>query len=228
MHRFAIIGLGRFGSRLATNLASAGREVIAIDRDMEVIESMRDRVTLAVSMDASDAQAMRAQGVDKVDVGIVAIGADFRNTILATAVLRELEVPRVISRATSPIETEILTRIGAHDVVNPEDEAADRWGNRLTSPTFLNQFEVAAGVSIVESRIPKAWIGRTLAELNLRNQTGIHVLAIKQPVSEEAPAENAANVGLMHLPMPDQPLAEGITLLLMGQDGDLAALPRDD
>ena len=101
MAKYAVIGLGRFGRRLATLLSDAGAEVAAIDHRREVVESIRDEVALAVCLDSTDEQALHAQGVDKVDVAIVGIGKDFENTVLTTVILKQLGVPRVISRATT-------------------------------------------------------------------------------------------------------------------------------
>jgi trk system potassium uptake protein TrkA len=125
MQRFAIIGLGRFGGRLAVNLASAGQEVIAVDNDAHLIEEFRDSVTLAIALDATDEQALLMHGLDKVDVAVVGIGDNFESNILATVLLKQLGVPRVISRAMSPMAARILSRIGADEVV--EIQAPRSW-----------------------------------------------------------------------------------------------------
>ena len=140
--RFVVIGLGRYGSRLAVNLARAGAEVIAIDRNREVVEEMRDRVTLAVAMDSTDEQALRLQGVDKVGVAVVAIGHDFEANALTTVLLKHIGVKRVISRAGNPMQVRILSRIGADSVVNPEDETADRWSHKLLAPYLIDHIEL--------------------------------------------------------------------------------------
>jgi len=224
MQRFAVIGLGRFGSRLATNLALAGQEVIGIDAEPRIIEDLRDRVTLAITLDATDEQALRMHGIDKVDVAIVGIGNDFEASAMATVILKQIGVPKVISRAITPTSARILARIGADDVVSPEDESADRWAHRLTTPNFLNQYELAAGHSIVETKCPTTWIGKTLAELSLRAEYNVQVVAIKRatPSPAGAPVRTA-----MIMPQPDSPLLEGDVLILIGRDPDLAAVPTE-
>ena len=223
MQRFAVIGLGRFGSRLAANLASMDQEVIGIDRDERLIEELRDRVTLAVALDATDEQALRMHAVDKVDVAVVGIGNDFEAAALATVTLKQVGVPRVISRAVTPTGARILARIGADEVVNPEDESADRWASRLLSPQFLSQHEVGNGQSIVELKTPEKWVGQSLAGLKLRERTGLHVVAIKQrrDGSEVAPASTE-----LVLPDPARELQAEDVLLIMGDGPSLAALPR--
>lgn len=219
MQRFAVIGLGRFGSRLAVNLAAAGQEVMAIDRDREVIQSMRDQVTLAIVMDATDEQAMAAQGVNQVDVAVVSIGDSFEAAALTTVILKQSGVQRVISRAVTRTGARILSRIGADDVVNPEDEAADRWATRLTSPQFINHFEIAEGHSIVELGTPSAWVGRPLSELRPRSNMGLHVVAIKHPA-----ADPQAQSSRVEIPQPDRPLDARDVLVVMGKDDDLAQI----
>lgn len=222
MPSFAVIGLGRFGSRLAQNLARAGYEVIAIDKDRDVVEDIRDHVTVAVALDATDEQALLMQGVDKVDIAVVGIGDNFEAIVLCTVLLKQLGVKRVISRATSHTLARILVRIGADDVVNPEDESADRWSQRLTRPHFLNQIEFHEGYSIVEMRAPAQWVGSSLAQLDLRASRGLHVVAIKRLKDPADPGSVR-----VEMPGPTDPLRPTDVLILMGKDDDLAKLPHD-
>jgi trk/ktr system potassium uptake protein len=214
--KFAVIGLGQFGARLASNLASAGQEVIGIDKDTTLVQEMRDRVTLAVALDATDEQALKAQGVDNVDVAVVSVGRDFQATTLATVVLKQMGVPRVISRANNPITAKILARIGADQVVMPEDESADRWTHKLVSPQFIKHIELDAGHSLVELKTPKDWVGQTLAGLQLRAQMGLHVVAIRTASSD--------GTGPLRIPGPAEPLKLEDTLTLMAKDEDLEKL----
>jgi trk system potassium uptake protein TrkA len=224
MQKYAVIGLGRFGSRLAMQLAEAGAEVVGIDRDEPIIEQIRDAVTLAVAMDGTDEQALRAQGLEQVDAAVVGIGADFESTVLTTVVLKHLGVPRVIARAGSRRAAEILSRIGATEVVNPEDEAADRWANRLLSPQFLSQYELETGYSIVEMKAPDRWVGQTLAQLDLRREANVHVVAIKPTAAPDDEAEATRRV---QLPGPHEPLKATDVLVLLGSDQALQQLQAD-
>lgn len=219
MHTYAVIGLGRFGSRLAATLAASGSEVIAIDRDPAIVEEIRDRVTLAIAMDATDEQALRSQGIQHVEAAIVGIGDNFEATALTTVLLKQLGVGRVIARAASAISANILARIGADEVVNPEDESADRWAHRLLNPQFLNQIAFHEGHSIVEVEAIPSWQGQTLAQLDLRRAKKLHVVALRRRSPEEGGADK------IRLPDPQEPLRKGDVLLLMGRDADLASLP---
>ena len=221
MQRVAILGLGRFGSLLATKLTAAGNEVIAIEKNRRIVEEIRDRVTLSVAADVTDEQALKAQGVGSADVAVVGIGDDFEAAVLATVILKQLQVPRIISRATTTIRGQILMRVGAHEVVNPEDESAESWAVRLSWPQFLSHFELEPGFSIIEIQTPQDWVGQSLTQLRPRSTMGVHVVAIKQPMSSDRQG------GLMiYMPHPGQLLKEHEILMVMGRDEDLAALSK--
>lgn len=197
----------------------------------------------AIAIDASDEDALRMHGVHKVDAAIISMGDNFEATVLATVLLKQMGVPMVISRATAAISGQVLSRIGADAVVNPEDESADRWAQRLINPHFLNQIEFHEGFSLVEVAAPAKWVGKTLAELDLRAKYGLHVVAIKRPMAGSATftsgAAGAAALGLggglsadlanirVEMPTPTQPLDEKDILILMGKNEDLARVPRE-
>lgn len=225
--RFVVVGLGRYGSRLAVNLARAGAEVIAIDRDRSIVEEIRDRVTLAVALDGTDEQALRLQGVDKVGVAIVAIGHDFEANALATVTLKQLGVKRVISRAGNPMQVRILGRIGADSVVNPEDETADRWSHKLLAPYLIDHIELASGYGLVQMPVPKAWVGKTLEELDLRPTYNVNIVAIKRrlPASTQTGRDEYDEI-VVDLPLPTSRLNSDDILVIAGRDDDLEDLPQ--
>ncbi len=226
MQRFAVIGLGRFGSRLAKNLAAAGAEVIAVDRERRVVEELRDQVTLAIALDATDEQALRIQGVDQVDCAVVGIGHNFEANALTTALLKSLRVKRVISRAANPMQAKILARIGADGVVSPEDESADRWEHRLLSPFMLDHVELGEGYALIQMGVPKDWRGKTLAELDLRREHSVTIVAIKRRVESSAPSGvDTTDARVVDIPLPTSRLGSEDTIIIAGFDKDLARLP---
>ncbi|MFG0330016.1 MAG: NAD-binding protein [Phycisphaerales bacterium] len=224
--RFAVIGLGRYGTRFAVNLSRSGAEVIAIDRDRRIVEELRDRVTLAVALDATDEQALRLQGVDKVDIGIVAIGHDFEANALATVTLKQLGVKQVISRAANRVQARILARIGADAVVNPEDETADRWAHKLMAPFLLDHIELAQGYGLVQLATPRSWVNKTLAELDVRRTYNVNIVAIKRrvPSASETGEETYEEI-VVDLPLPTSRLTSEDVLVIAGHDEDLEDLP---
>ncbi len=227
MERFAVIGLGRFGSRLATHLAASGAEVIAIDRDRAIVEELRDQVTLAIALDATDEQALRVQGIDQVDTAIVGIGHNFEANALATVLLKSMRVKRVISRAGNRMQARILSRIGADAVVSPEDESADRWSHRLLAPFLIDHVELGEGYALVQMAAPRGWHGKTLAELDLRRKYNVTIVAIKRKVeSATATGADSYEERVVDVPQPKSRLGADDTLIVAGFDADLEKLPR--
>jgi trk system potassium uptake protein TrkA len=227
MERFAVIGLGRFGSRLARNLAQSGAEVIAVDRDRRVVEELRDQVTLAIALDATDEAALKGQGIDAVDCAVVGIGHNFEANALTTALLKSLRVTRVISRAGNQMQAKILARIGADGVVNPEDESADRWSHRLLSPFMIDHVELGEGYALVQIGVPAEWRGKTLAELDLRKRYSVTVVAIKRRIEAATPSGVDADGGAqIDTPLPNSRVGAEDTLILAGFNKDLERLPR--
>ncbi len=237
MQRFAVIGLGRFGSRLAKLLTSGGAEVVAIDRDEGRVEALRDQVSLAVCMDATQEQALRTQGIDRVDVAIVGLGTEFESAILATVILKQLGVPRVLSRATSETRAEVLSRVGADDIVNPEREAAERWSERLLAPSIRERVELAEGYGIAQVNVPGSFVGRTLKDLNVSRRYKVLVVAIRrqardgkaegQPAPTPRKGAKGGDRPRITMPGPDTTLREGDVLVLIGSDEALREFPAE-
>lgn len=218
----AVLGLGRFGQRIAGQLSKAGQAVIACDRDRNAVERIASSVAQAIVVDVTDEEALRARGVHKIKAAVVAIGSDFEVAVLATVILRQLEVPRVIARARSSTTAQVLRRVGASDVVLAEDEAADRWAARLLGPGVLNQIEFHEGHSIVEFLVPRPWVGQSLADLNVRQKHSLHVVAVKR---QDATAPSGVRIAVLP---PAEPLQQTDVLIVMGQDEHLKALPALD
>ncbi len=223
-NRFAVIGLGRFGMRLARGLAAAGAEVIAVDKRTDLVEQMRDVVTLAVVLDATDEEAIIAQGIDKVNVAVVGVGGAFESSALATSILKSLGVPRVISRATTRQRAEILSRIGADDIVNPEAESAERWCHRLVVPQVTEKIDLGEDHSLVQICTPSGWVGKTLADLNVRKKFGVNVVAIHRLPPGKDPKTHAY---VIDTPLPDSEIESGDLLLVVGTNEAIEDLPKE-
>jgi len=228
MERFAVIGLGRFGMRLATELADAGAEVIAIDRDPEIIEAAKDRVALAVSLDSTDEKALLAQGIDKVDAAIVGIGTDFEASVLSTVILKHIGVKRVISRATTSVRGQILARVGADDIVNPERESADRWCDRLLAPAVLERTILAEGYSLVQVQAPKSFLDKTLADLAVGTRYKVLVVAIRRTTEQPENDESATPTQtIISAPGPTSIIRPDDVLVLIGNDEAIGRFPKE-
>ena len=212
---------------LARLLAQDGADVIAVDSDKECVDAIRDQVSLAVCLDATDAEALKSQGIDKVDVAIVGVGDSFEDSVLATVTLKELGVPTVISRATSRVRAEILSRVGADDVVNPEKESALRWKSRLLAPSIMERIELAEGASLVQLESPESFHNKTLAQLDLRKGYRVNVVAIRRTVEEIEGGQTVTRQFVISVPAGDTAIKKGDTLILIGTDEAIENLPAN-
>jgi trk system potassium uptake protein TrkA len=229
MKRFAVIGLGRFGKKLAAALATSGAEVIAIDRNKEAIDEIRDQVSLAVRLDSTDEQALSAQGVDKVDVAIVGIGQGggqgFEAAILTVVNLKQMGVPQIYARAEDLIAGEVFSKVGATEVIYPEIESAQRWAFKLIAPQIEERIDFAPGYSLAKITAPASFDGKTVMDLQLRQKYNVNLVAIKR--AERGWGKKSEKEAVINVPMPDTVIYEGDTLMVAGADADLARLPQE-
>lgn len=226
MKRFVVIGLGRFGKKLAIALAMSGADVIAIDRERDIIEDIRDQVSLAVRLDSTDEDAMRAQGVEKADVAIVGMGERgraFESAILTVVNLKQLGVPQIYARAADLTAGQVFSAVGATDVIYPEIETAQRWAYRLIAPHIEEKIDFAPGYSLARVKAPAGFEGKTVMELQLRQKYNVNLVAIKR--SEENVKDDGERV--INVPMPETVIYADDVLMIAGSDFDLARLPQE-
>ncbi|MHC4125869.1 MAG: potassium channel family protein [Planctomycetota bacterium] len=229
MKRFAVIGLGRFGKKLAIALAMSGAEVIAIDKDRSVIDSIRDQVTHAVRLDSTDEEALKAQGVDKADVAIIGIGGQggqgFESAILTVVNLRQMGVSQVFARAQDLIAGEVFSKVGATEVIYPEIESAQRWAYKLIAPQIGEKIDFAPGYSLARVKAPASFDGKTVMDLQLRQKYSITLVAIKR--GEHGKAKKSEKDQIINVPMPNTIIYQDDILMVAGSDADLAKLPQE-
>ncbi len=219
--RFAVIGLGRFGSTVAITLANKGAEVLAIDSDEELVENMRDDVAYAVTMDATDIKSLRSQNIDEMDAVIVAIGSDFESLILVTVSLMELGVERILARAMNQTQRVILQKLGIKEIVSPEVEVGISIAEKLLNPGMLTYMQLPDHYEIAEVEAPHNIVGRSLDDLDLRKRYNINLITIKRQEKIEQNGEQLKEYHIIGVPQSDTLIEEGDTLLLMGIDRDI-------
>ena len=226
MRRFAVIGLGRFGQKLAIALAMSGAEVIAIDRDRNEVELIRDQVSLAVRLDSTDEEALKSQGVDKADVAIIALGQEsFEAAILNVVNLRQTGIKQIYARAESLIAGEVFSKVGATDVIYPEIESAQRWAYKLIAPQIGEKIDFAPGYSLARVKAPPSFDGKTVMDLQLRQKYNVNLVLIKR--SDEARAKKSEKGSIINVPMPGTVVYQDDILMVAGSDADLASLPQE-
>lgn len=216
MKQFVVIGIGRFGSAIAQRLYELGHEVLAIDKDEEEIQKISDKVTHAVTADASDENVLRSLGVRNFDVAVVSIGDDIQSSIIITLMLKEMGVKYVVAKAQNDLHAKVLFKIGADRVVFPERDMGERVAHNLIATNILESIELSPDFSIIEFKIPHAWVGKNLRDLNLRVKYGVNVVAIKDAVTDQINAT----------PMADDNLSEESVLVVIGSNEDLKKLEK--
>lgn len=180
MKTFVVIGLGRFGTAVATELCELGHEVLAIDAHEESVQQIAERVTHAVTGDARDPAVLRALGVRNYDCAIVAVGDDVGNSALITLNLKEIGVKQVICKAQSHVHRKVLEKIGADRVVFPEHEMGVKLAQGLSSSNVLNFIELSDDFGIVELEIPKSWQHRSIRDLDVRAKHHVNIIAVRK------------------------------------------------
>lgn len=164
--KFCVIGLGRFGFQVATGLSENGMEVLAIDSNESTVDSIKDNVTQAICMRVKDETSLQSVGIEQMDAVIVAMGDDFAESVLITALLKKrLKIPHVVARAIDQIHKEILLLTGADEVILPEQEIGFRLASSLSLP-FTELSCISKSFSISQITTPAAFVGKTIASLD--------------------------------------------------------------
>lgn len=180
MKSYVVIGLGRFGAEVARRLCEFGCEVLAMDSSAELVQQVSNDVTHAVVGDARDKEVLRSLGVRDFDCGIVAIGGSLADSVLATMNLKELGVPQLVCKAHDDTHRQVLLKLGADQVVIPEQENAHRLAKSLSSHNVLDYIELSEDYGIIEVPAPGSWQDKSLRELNIRAKLGVNIIAIKR------------------------------------------------
>ncbi|MCI6120771.1 potassium channel family protein [Bariatricus sp. SGI.161] len=207
--QYAVFGLGSFGESVAIALQGLGCEVIVVDDDMERIEDIANSVSYAMKADFGDPDVVRSLGTKNLDGVVVAVADNMEASIMATLVCKEIGVPYVISKAKNDLHATVLKKIGADAIIFPEKEMGVRLAKNLMSANFADWIALSPDYSLVETVIPRGWIGKSLQDLDVRRKYGINVVGIK--VGEDVEVN----------PNPEKALEDGMVMILVGANKDL-------
>lgn len=177
---FAVIGLGRFGGSICEELCNEGMEVLAIDHSEDKINKFKNTASYAVIADSTDESTLKELGITNIDHVIVAIGDDIQASILTTVILSELGIKKITVKAKSDYHGKILEKIGAHQVVHPERDMGKRIAHSIISNNIIDYLELSDEYSIVEVRVGRKMVGKSLVDLDIRARYGCNVVAIKE------------------------------------------------
>ncbi|MCK8601788.1 potassium channel family protein [Desulfoferrobacter suflitae] len=184
MKRFAVIGLGKFGFHVARTLYEEGNEVVAVDMDQSRIQEIDPVCTEALVLDARDKDRMGSLGLDEMDAVVVSCGEDISTSVLVTLYLQEIGVKRILAKAVDEDHGKILKKVGATEVIHPEKSMAVKVAQGLSRPNILDFIPLAEDYTLLQIAPPRAFIGKSLKQLNLRAKYNVHVIAIEEVLAD--------------------------------------------
>jgi trk system potassium uptake protein TrkA len=219
--KFAVIGLGKFGSSIARALANNGAEVLAIDKLPEKVEEIKDEVAYAVAFDTTDAKSLRAQNIHEMDAVVVAIGEDFEAMLLTTVKVMEMNVKRVIARAANRQQRIILEKVGVKEILSPEDEVGKTVAEMLLHPTLKSFLRLPDDYEIVEIDTPPKIANKTLGEIRLREKYNINLVTIRRKFKEKVNGNYETVEHIVGVPRADTQLNVTDILVVLGKSKDV-------
>ena len=175
-----LVGLGRFGMNIARKLNELGHEVMAVDSNEERVNEVMDFVTNAQIGNTTNEAFLRSLGVKDYDVCIVTIGGDFQSSLETTCLLKELGAKRVVARAEQDVQAKFLLRNGADEVIYPEKQLGEWTAIRYSADNVLDYIDLEGPCAIFEVEVPREWLGKTIAEIDVRKKFGVNVIAIRE------------------------------------------------
>jgi trk system potassium uptake protein TrkA len=215
MARFAVIGLGTFGGHVVRALFKQGHEVIAIDRESERVQDLREECSQPIVADCTDKPTLHALGLDSADAVVLSLGQRMDASILVTLYLKEMGVRRIVAKAISADHGRILELIGATEIIHPERDTALRVARALEARSIVDYLPLGKGFSLAEVTAPESFVGRTLADIAVRRRYQVSIVAVK----------NGDDVELV--PGGDYVVATGDVLVLVGRDEDVERLAHE-
>ncbi len=222
MKNVAVIGLGRFGSKIAVTLSQKGFDVIGIDEDEDIVDDLKDLIDQAIVLDSTDEKAMRAVQVDTVDIAVVAIGSNIQSSLLTTALLQKMSIEEIHVRAISTLQQNILDSMGIKHMINIEEEMGKQLSSSLTLGKTGRFVQISEKHVLMELNVPTDLVGRSLKELDLRSKHRINIVGIKQFLPEVDDDGDIQYISRMtDVPDPEYPLEESDVLVVVGTDDSI-------
>ena len=200
---YAVFGLGRYGIAVARELVEGGAEVLAVDRDEEIVNSASAFIPICKCADVTDAETLRQLDIANIDVVILSMASSLEASGMAVMLCKELGVKTVIAKGASEMNCRILRRVGADKVVFPENESGVRLARSLLSAGFTDIIELSRDVSMLELEVRPEWVGKTLTELSLRKKYSINIVAVVKNT------QISVNID------PEKPLEAGMKLIVI-------------
>lgn len=209
---YAVFGLGRYGKAVAKELVEDGAEVLAIDINEEVVNEASAVIPFCKCADITDPEVIKQLGISNMDVVVISMAGDLESSVMATMLCKEAGVNTVIVKCSNEMNCKIMRKVGADQVVIPENESGIRLAKNLLSSGFVDIIELSKDVSMVELSVRPEWEGKNLIELSLRKKYGINVVALIEG------KEVCTNIN------PEQALSASMKLIVIGNTAKLSKL----
>lgn len=209
--RIFVIGLGIFGMNIVKELYAAGFEVIAIDKDRNAVQDIRDHATKAILADGTDREIVDQVGIQQEDTVIVSFGEDLAASTLITLNLAQHKIKTIIVKAPNEEHKTILEKVGATQVIIPEMEIALKVARGIISPNVLDFLPLSEDFTIFELAPPESFLGKSIGELQLRTRFHIEVIAVRELISDQ----------FIIVPGADFVIKDGEVLLVVGKEADI-------
>lgn len=220
-YRFAVIGLGRFGTKIARTLSQRGAEVIAIDVDVDKVDALRDDVSHAVNLDSTDIKALLSQRIQDTDAVVVAIGENFEALLLTVVLLMDLKVNRLIARASTAHQRLILEKMGVKEILSPENEVGVLVAERLLHPSVMTFLQLSGEYEIAEILPPREVHNKTVGELKLREKYNLNLITLKREFEIEKKGEPTKENQIIGVPQDNTVIYDTDSMILMGKEADI-------
>jgi trk system potassium uptake protein len=217
MRRVIVVGLGIFGFNIVKDLYEKGHDVVAIDKNKEVVQKIKDFSTKAIVADGTDKDVMDSIGIHEDDVVIISFGEDLAASTLITLHLKEMKVKTIIVKAPNEDHKRVLEKVGATEVIIPEKEMADKISRSLISPNVLDYIPLTEDYRIYEMAPPASFYGKTIGDLHLRTRYHIDVIAVKEVLSDH----------VKMVPRADFVIKDTDILVVIGKEGDINKVMAD-
>lgn len=225
--KFIVFGLGNFGRALAIRLTELGHEVIGVDENMSKVEQLKELITHTVCMDCTNKDAVSSLPLRDSNAVIVAIGENEAASLMATALLKQFDIKRIIGRVVSDLQKTVLEAMKIEEFIMPEEESAERLAVRLVNLNIIDSFKVSENYSIIEAVVPERYVGKTLAEADMTNTYKILVLTTLKPTKKDHRGMIKTSNDSTGIAKSTTVLAENDILVLFGDIKDINKMIED-
>lgn len=219
--RFAVIGLGRFGSKIVRQLSRRGAEVVALDDNSDKVDLLKDEVAHSVCADATDLKVLRNLKIDEMDAVVVAIGENFESLMLSVVNLMELKVKRIIARAGSAHQKMILEKLGVVEILSPEEEVGILVAERLIHPSVKTVLQLPDGFEIAEIIAPKGVLNKTVSEIEFEVKYNLSLITVKRIYDVDKKGSIEKERHLLGVVQPTTAIYDNDEIIVLGKEIDI-------